>query len=129
MEITGYQGIIQEFNLGVGFHVSITLWCKQLGDFFFFWGGGCCKPLLYALPLFCYISILDLLIWNTFFVNLFRMSSHLLNLKLAVQTNYPLAWMFFFCTLATAFPSSYRMKTVCSSWVWNSAMMHAHSTS
>ena len=34
------------------------------------------------------------------------------------QTNYPLAWMFFFCTLATAFPTSYCMKTVCSCWVW-----------
>ena len=41
-----------------------------------------------------------------------------LNFKLGVQTNYPLAWMFFFCTLATAFPTSYCMKTVCSCWVW-----------
>ena len=41
-----------------------------------------------------------------------------LNFKLGVQTNYPLAWMFFFRTLATAFPTSYRMKTVCSCWVW-----------
>ena len=36
-----------------------------------------------------------------------------LNLKLGVQTNCPLAWMFFL-TLATAFP----MKTVCSCWIW-----------
>ena len=41
-----------------------------------------------------------------------------LNLELGVQTNYPLALMFFFRTLPAAFPTSYRMKTVCSSWVW-----------
>ena len=28
-----------------------------------------------------------------------------------------LAWMFFFRTLATAFPTSYRMKTICTCWV------------
>ena len=74
-----------------------------------------------ALSLFCYISLLDLLIWNTFFVNLFRMSSHLLNLKSEGQTKYPSAWIFFFCFLATAFPTSYRMKTVCSFWVCSEA--------
>ena len=38
-----------------------------------------------------------------------------INLKLT--SNYPLAWMFF-CTLATAFPTSYHMKTVFSCWGW-----------
>ena len=79
----------------------------QLGGF----GGGsvspCCK-----LPLFCYISLLDLLMWNTFLLTT-HSNFFVLNLKLGVQTNYPLAWMFFL-TLATAFP----MKTVCSCWIW-----------
>ena len=71
-------------------------------------------------PLFCYISLLDSLIWNTFFVVLFRMSSHsiFMYIKLGVQTNYPSAWMFLFRTLATTFPTFYRMKTACSFWVW-----------
>ena len=109
------QGIIQEFNLGVDSHVSITLWCKLCC--WWIWGGGgggavrpCCKPL------FCYISLLHSLIQNTFFVDNYSNFS-VFNFKLEVQTNYPLAWMFFFCTLATAFPTSYRMKT-CSCWVW-----------
>ena len=92
-----YQGIIQEVNWG---------------------GGGAVSPRCKPSPLFCYILLLDLLIWDTFFVNLFRMNSHLLNLQLGGQTNYPLTWIFFFCTLATAFPTSYHMKTVFSFWVW-----------
>ena len=39
-----------------------------------------------------------------------------LNFKLGVETNYPLAWMFF-RTLATAFPTSYHMKTDFFCWV------------
>ena len=34
------------------------------------------------------------------------------------QTNCPFAWMFFFRTLATAFPTTYHMKTDCSCRVW-----------
>ena len=51
-----------------------------------------------------------------------------LNFKLGVQTNYPLAQMFFFCTLATAFPTFHRMKTVLVEFE-DSAIMHTHSTS
>ena len=48
--------------------------------------------------------------------------------KLGVPTNYPLAWMFFFHTLATAFPTSYQMKDVCSCWVWKVSNDACHST-
>ena len=92
-----YQGIIQEVNWG---------------------GGGAVSPRCKPTPQFCYILLIDLLIWDTFFVNLFRMNSHLLNLQLGGQTNCPSTWIFFFCTLATAFPTSYHMKTVFSFWVW-----------
>ena len=50
------QGIIQEFNLGIDSHVSITLWCELCS-----WGVWEGAILLYAL--------LDLLTWNTFFVD------------------------------------------------------------
>ena len=56
------------------------------------------------LPLFCYIYIL-LTTRSTFSV---------LNFKLRMQTNYPLALMFLFHILASAFPTFYHMKTVCS---------------
>ena len=53
---------------------------------------------------------------------LFLLTTHsnfsVLDFILGVKTNYPLAWVSFFCTLATAFPTSYHMKTVCSCWVW-----------
>ena len=61
-------------------------------------GWKCCIP-LHLPPLFCYMSLLDLLIGNTFFDN--NLTS--LNFKLGVQANYPLAWMFFLA-LATAYP-------------------------
>ena len=48
------QGIIQEFNLGISSHASMTLWCK-----FCSWRvWGHCKP-----------PHSDSLIWNTFFVD------------------------------------------------------------
>ena len=95
--------------------MSITLWCKRYGCFFFFWGGGWggghCKTLLKApsapYPLFCYISLLDsldmthLFCWQLILIFLYLTS----------------AWMFFFYTPASAFPTSYHMKTVCSCWV------------
>ena len=64
------QGIIQEFNLGVGSHVSITLWCNLCS-----WavsGGAvspCCKPpviLLYITSRFAYIN--DLFCWQLILV-------------------------------------------------------------
>ena len=58
-----FQGIIQEFNLGIGSHMSITLWC-EFRSWLFLGGGG--KPPLF---LFRYISLLDSLIWNTIFVD------------------------------------------------------------
>ena len=58
----------------------------------------------------------------TFMKQLFLLTTHsnfsVLNFKLGLQTSYPLAWMLFFRTLATAFLTSYRMKTICSCWVW-----------
>ena len=64
--------------------------------------GGLWMEVLYTPappPLFCYMSLLDLLIGNTFFDN--NLTS--LNFKLGVQANYPLTWMFFLA-LATAYP-------------------------
>ena len=52
--------------------------------------------------------------------------SFALNFSLRVQTNYTLALMFFF-HIATAFPTSYRIKTVLVEFE-NSAVMHSHST-
>ena len=54
--------------MGVGSHVSITLWCE-----FSSWGlkegaRSRCKPNLSPYPLFCYISLVDSLIWNTIFL-------------------------------------------------------------
>ena len=115
--VGGDQEIRHEFNLGIGSHVSITFWweCCIWGV----WGMGtvcpCCKP---PLLLFDCISVLDSLIWNPFFLLTTHSNFSVLNLKLGVQTNYPFARMFFFCTLATAFPTSYHMKTVCSCWIW-----------
>ena len=90
------QGIIQEFNLGAG-------WV---------WGGirPCCKPPYFAIYHF-YIRLYKTTLLTTY------SNFSVLNFKLGVQTNCPLAWMFFFRTLATAFPTSYLMKSVCS-WVW-----------
>ena len=99
--------------MGVGSHVSITLWCK-----FCSWGGGVQAPAVSPpSPLFCYISLLDWLIWKPFLL-ITHSNFSVLNFKLGIQTNYPLAQMFFFHTLTAAFPSSYGMKTICSCWVW-----------
>ena len=63
------QGIIQEFNLGVGSHVNITLWCELYSCGVL--GEGSTISLSSKTPsLFCYISLLHrLVIWNTFFVD------------------------------------------------------------
>ena len=84
------QGIIQKFNLGVSSHVKITLWCE-----------------------FCSFCL-----YETRFLLTTHTSFSVLNIKFGVQTNYPLARVFFFHTLATAFPTSYYIKTACSCWVW-----------
>ena len=42
----GWQGIIQEFNLGIVSHMSITLWCKLC--IWGIWGGGEVIPFLYT---------------------------------------------------------------------------------
>ena len=67
--------------------------------------------------LFCYISLLDRLMWNTFLLTNHSNFS-VINFKLGVQIYYHLSWMLFFHTLATAFPIFCYMKTVCSSGVW-----------
>ena len=120
VEVICLQGIIEEFNLGISSHVSITNFAA--GGF----GGAvspCCK-LLPSPPILLYITsrfgyIKHLFCWQLISV---------LNFKLGLQTSYPLARMFIFRTLATAFPTSYHMKTVLVE-LENSAMMHAHSSS
>ena len=105
-----HRGIIQEFNLGVGSHVSITLWCKLCS-----WGGGgrgrAVSPpppiLLYITSRIAHMEYL--FCWQLILI--------FLCFKLGVQTKHALAWMFF-CTLATAFSTSHCLETVCSCWVW-----------
>ena len=86
----------------------------QLGDIG--GGGGYCKTSLSAprCPYpsqFCYISLLDslnlkyLICWQLILIFLYLTS----------------AWMFFFHTLATAFPTNYLIKTACSCWVWKAS--------
>ena len=87
----------------------MTLSCKLCS-----WGvGGAASPL----TLFCYVS-LQIRLYETPFLLTTHSNFSVLDFKLGVETNYPLAWMFFLHTLATAFPTSYRLKTVCSCWVW-----------
>ena len=63
------QGIIQEFNLGVGSHVRITLWCELCSCGV--WGkGGTVNPSSKTPSLFCSISLVHRLVkWNTFFLD------------------------------------------------------------
>ena len=75
--------------------------------------------------LFCYISHLDRLMWNTFLLTTHSNFS-VINFKLGVQTYYPLSWMFFFHTLATAFPTPCH---ICSCWVWKLKCMPTESCS
>ena len=91
----GRQGIIQEFNLGIGFHMSITLWRELCSR-------GVCSP-----PRFCYISLLDSLTWNTFFLTIYS-NFFILNFSLNVLLPYS----------SYCFPYFYLMKTVCSCWSW-----------
>ena len=79
-----------EFNLGVGSHVGITLWCKR-----------------YSWVFFGYISVLDSL-------NMKYLFCSQLILIFPYLTS---AWMLFFRTVANAFPTSYHIKSVCSCWV------------
>ena len=98
-----HHGIIQEFTLGIDSHVRITLWCK-----FCSWGvwGMYLKSSSPNFAIYIYILLTT------------RSTFSVLNFKLRMQTNYPLVWMFLFHILASAFPTSYHMKTVCSCWVW-----------
>ena len=111
------QRIIPEINFGVSSHVSITLWCKLCSCGIWREGGGTVNPHSKTPSLFCYISLLDRLMWNTFLLTTHSNFS-VINFKLGVQTYYPLSWMFFFHTLATAFPTFCHMKSVCSCRVW-----------
>ena len=53
------QGIIQEFNLGVGSHVSIALWFEVCSwRFSEVWGVHWKLPLLVSLPTLLYITML-----------------------------------------------------------------------
>ena len=102
-----FQGIIQEFNLDS--HVSITLWCELCSWGVWVWErGGAASPSCKPPPLFCYIHLqiheyeapFSLTVYSNFSV---------LNLKLGAQTNYLLAWMFFFRTLSTVFPTVWKL--------------------
>ena len=67
------QRIIQEFNLGVGSHVSITLWCELYS--WGVWGRrgrghGCCNPpllILLYITTWLYILIYTILLYILFF--------------------------------------------------------------
>ena len=66
------QRIIQEFNLGVGSHVSITLWCELYS--WRVWGRkgrghGCCNPplILLYITTWLYILIYTILLYILFF--------------------------------------------------------------
>ena len=102
-----------------------SFWCKFLQL-----GGLCCYPpsptstiLLYKTSRFSYIK------HKTSFLLTTHSNISVLNFKLGVQTNYPLASVFSFCTLPNAFPTSYHMKTKLFVLVEyeNSAVMHIHS--
>ena len=96
------QGIIQEF-----IWVSVLTWASPCDANFAAGGLGLTAPL----PLILLYTFLDSLTETPLLLKIYSIFS-VLNLKLGAQTNYPLAWMFFFHTPATAFPTTYRMKTV-----------------
>ena len=108
------QGIIQEFNLGSVLRWASPCDAKVTAVFFFClggggvggWGGTVRPHYKLPLPLFCYISLLDSLNMKHFF----RWQFILIFLYLTS------AWMFFFCTLANDFHTSYHIKSVCSFW-------------
>ena len=84
-----------------------------------FWGRGAPKtPAARPPPYFAIYHFYIGLLYETPFLLTTHSKFSVLNFKLGVQTYYPLSWMFFFHTLATVFPTSCHMKTVCSCWVW-----------
>ena len=99
--------------MGVDSHVSITWWFLG-GE-----GGGAGSPRCKHSPsLYFTVYHFSIRLYKTPFLLTTHSNFSVLNFKLGVHTNYPLARMFFFRIVATAFPTSYRMKTVCSCWVW-----------
>ena len=118
-----YEGIIQGFNLSIGSHLVMqTLQLGGLGR-----GRGAASPhFKLFLPILPYITCR----FETLFLLTTYSNFSVLNYKLGLQTNYPLAQMFFF-TVATAYPTSCcmsihycwvfnstRTKPVCSCLVW-----------
>ena len=80
-----------------------------------FWGRGAPKtPAARPPPYFAIYHFYIGLLYETPFLLTTHSKFSVLNFKLGVQTYYPLSWMFFFHTLATVFPTSCQMKTVCS---------------
>ena len=103
-------GIIEEFNLGVGSHVSITLWYKFCS--WDVWDGG--KPTAPYLAIICITFRFAYMKYDF----CWQLILILLYFKLGMQTNYPFTQTFFFHTIAAAFPTSCCLKTVYSCWVW-----------
>ena len=69
------QGIIQKFNMSVGFHVSITLLCELCS--YQIWEGAVSAESPSLPPILLYITSRFAYIYETpFFVDLFRMRSH-----------------------------------------------------
>ena len=113
---------MQELNLGIGSHISITYFVMQTLQLVGFGrGGGCCKTPLYAPPpLICYISLLDSLLSN--YETPFLLTTYSNFSVLNFSLNVLLLYSSYYC-----FPTSRYMKTVLVV-LQNSAMMHAHST-
>ena len=116
---TLFQGIIQEFNLGVGSHTSITLWCDlQLGGWG--WGGAVCPPpiLLYITNRFAYMK--HLFCWQLILIVLYLTSNRKTILWLECSSS--ILWL-----LLSLLPPVWKLIALVE--FENSAMMHAHSTS
>ena len=95
--------------MGVGSHVSITLWCSMLvgAEGFGGRGGGAVRSAVSLLPILLYVT------------SRFAYMEHLFCWQLLLIFLYLTSdWMFFFHALATVFTTSCHGKNVCCRWVW-----------
>ena len=83
------HGIIQEFNLGVGSHMSISLSCEFCSG-----GGGgakspCCNPLYFAIyAILPYILFFKTLIFSQNLILIDTVASQLANYLLAIVLHF-----------------------------------------